>query len=87
MFFIDFILNLNLNNIYIIWFFRVYSYLEFRKRIKSIHRFTKHIITYISQQVLFIHIKRKQNTLIPGKDNNILKNFGLYEDEKSVLNE
>ena len=42
---------------------------------------------YTSQKVFCIYIQAKQNIPISEKDHNALKNFGLYEDEKSTLKE
>lgn len=57
---------------------------------KSIYRLTRYINTYTSQirQWIFLtHMQPKQNILIPGEDDNILENFGSYENEKSTLKE
>ena len=43
--------------------------------------------TYIIQQVVPIHRQPNQNTPIPGEDENISENVGLYEDEESTLEE
>ena len=43
--------------------------------------------TYTSQQIFPICMQPKQNTPIPGEDNNASKSFGLYKDDKSTLEE
>ncbi len=43
--------------------------------------------TCTSQQVLPICLQPKQDMPIPGEDENTSDNFGLYEDEESILEE
>ncbi len=57
------------------------------KRMKWMHKLTRHMNTCTSQQVLPIRMQPKQDTLIPGEDENISDNFGLHEDEESILEE
>ncbi len=66
---------------------RVHSCPRCGKRMKSTHRLTRHMNTYTKQQVLPIHMQPKQNTPIPGEDENTSDNFGLHEDEESILEE
>lgn len=51
------------------------------------HGLIKYMNTCISQQVFSIHIQSKQDTLISGKNENILDNFGLHEDKDFILEE
>ncbi len=46
---------------------------------------TRHMNTYISQQFFPIYMQLKQDTPIPGEDNNALETFEPYKDEKSIL--
>ncbi len=54
---------------------------------KSTHGLTRHINTCTSQQVLPIHMQPKQDMPILGEDKNTSDNFGLYEDEESIIEE
>ncbi len=54
---------------------------------KSTYGLTRHMNTYTSQQVLLICMQPKQDTPIPGENENTSDNFGLHEDEKSILEE
>ncbi len=57
------------------------------KRMKSTHGLTKHKNIYTSHQVFSIYIQSKQNTPIPGENDNISGNFEPYKNEKSTLEE
>ena len=54
---------------------------------KSTYGLTRHMNICTSQQVFPIHMQPKQNTLIPREDDNTSKNFGIYKDEESILEE
>ncbi len=54
---------------------------------KSTHELTRHMNTCISQKVFPIRMQPKQDTPIPGEDENTSDNFGLHEDEESILEE
>ncbi len=66
---------------------KVYSCPGCRKRIKLTHELTSHMNTYTSQQVFPIHMQPKQYIPILRENENISDNFGLYEDEESILEE
>ena len=62
---------------------RVHSYPRYGKSVKSTHGLASHMNMCASQQGLPIYMQPKQNTPIPGEDNNISENFGSHEDDKS----
>lgn len=67
-------------------FFKVYTYLRFKKK-KSIGRFTKRINIYTSQiiqQIFVLHMKPKQDILILREHDNISDNFGLHIKRKFI---
>ena len=57
--------------------------LKCEKRLKSIHKLIKHINTCMNYQVFPIYMQPKQNTPIPGEE----ENLGPYENEKLTLEE
>ena len=64
--------------------------MEYRKRINSASGLTRHMhacISQIIQSSLPIHIQPKQNTPMPGDDNDVSENFGPYEDKEFTLKE
>ncbi len=66
---------------------RVHSCPGCGKRMTSTHGLTRHMNTCTSQQVLPICMQPKQDTPIPGEDENTSDNFGLHENEESILEE
>ena len=56
---------------------------------KLTHRLTRHMNTYMSQQVLLIRMERKQpeDTSISEEDDNASENFWPHEDDESILEE
>ena len=69
---------------------RVYSCPGCGKRMKSTSGLTRHMNACTSQfiqQVLPICMQSKQDTPMPGEDDNALENFGPYKNEESTLKE
>ena len=77
--------NFSINTSFIIMATKNYLCPVCRKKLKLIYRLTRHMNMCTSHQVFPIRMQPKQDTPIPGEDENASKNIRPHEDEKSIL--